>query len=273
MLTHRLDRLSAVLEGLTPQIVVRFAGRLTRPMQFAAEESAAIRMHLITEGKARISQPDGTLHQLSGPAIAIFRSEHAHCFHPEKRNTALGVMFIDAHFDGPVGSLLMETFEQPLTMSLERTDSELDLVIRLIAGELANPRCGQPALLARAGDILFIGVLRHLLAHPRTSSGLLNGLSDQRIARTLVAIHTNPEMPWNLENMADVAGMSRTAFANQFREMMNHTPGSYLTRLRLSIARRAIDNGHGLKHAAKLSGYASVTALSRALGQANNRPN
>jgi AraC-like DNA-binding protein len=77
-------------------------------------------------------------------------------------------------------------------------------------------------------------------------------------------------MAWSLEAMADVAGMSRTAFANRFREVMSHTPGSYLTRLRLLIARRAVISGQGLKHAAKLSGYASVTALSRALTQNTN---
>lgn len=266
----RLDRLSAVLEGLTPNIVVRYAGRLARPMKFPAEKSNAIRMHLITEGEVRISQADGTFHRLRGPAIAIFRSEHAHSFHLEKRNVVVNVMFFDACFGGPVGSLLMEAFEQPLVMSLEQTDLELDLVIRLIASELANPRCGQPALLARAGDILFIGILRYLLANPRTSSGLLNGLSNQRIARALVAIHTKPQMPWNLEGMAAAAGMSRTAFANQFREVMRYTPGSYLTKLRLSIARRAVDNGQGLKHAAKVSGYSSITALSRALGQTSD---
>jgi AraC-like DNA-binding protein len=51
---------------------------------------------------------------------------------------------------------------------------------------------------------------------------------------------------------------------------MSHTPGSYLTKLRLSIARRAVHNGQGLKQAAKMSGYASVTALSRALAQNAN---
>jgi AraC-like DNA-binding protein len=266
----RLDRLSAILEGLAPQIAVRFAGALEESKNFQADDAISLRMHLTMEGDTSIEYSGRMKYSLPSPAIVIVRGDSAHTIRPKAGKTRPSVMCIDTYFKGPIGSLLLEAFAQPLVLALESTDVELDLVIRLIASEVAYPRCGHPALLTRAGDILFIGVLRHLLAHPRTSSGLLSGLADQRIARALVAMHTTPEMAWSLEAMADVAGMSRTAFANRFRDVMSHTPGGYLTRLRLSIARRAVSNGQGLKQAAKLSGYASVTALSRALTQNAN---
>ena len=266
----RLDRLSAILEGLAPQVAVPFAGTLVEKKDFHAHDSASLRMHLLMEGTVSIEHTDRARCGLSSSALAIVRGDCSHTIYPKAGKTLPSVMCIDAYFKGPVGELLLEAFAQPLFLALEQTDVELDLVVRLIASEVAHPRCGHPALLARAGDILFIGVLRHLLAHPGTSPGLLSGLADQRIARTLVAMHTAPEMTWSLEALADVAGMSRTAFANRFRDVMSHTPGSYLTRLRLSIARRAVNSGQGLKHAAKLSGYASVTALSRALAQNAN---
>lgn len=267
MMPAHLDRLSAVLEGLAPHMAVRFAGPISLATRFDAEEPHSLRLHLLTAGEMRIVRSDGDSDSLSSPAIGVFRSDCDYVLCPQARGETFSVMCIDASFQGPVASLLLEAFEHPLLLALQDPETELDLVVRLITSELAYPRCGHPALLARAGDILFIGVLRHLLAHPRTPSGLLSGLADQRIARVLVAIHTSPEIPWSLETMATEAGMSRTAFANRFREVMSHTPGSYLTRLRLSIARRAVSNGQGLKQAARLSGYASVTALSRALAQ------
>jgi AraC-like DNA-binding protein len=122
-------------------------------------------------------------------------------------------------------------------------------------------------MLESAGEILFVGLLRHLIAHPRTPSGMLNGLADPRIARALVAVHERPQTAWTLESLAEVAGMSRTAFALRFRMLMNVAPGAYLARLRLGIARREIARGNGLKRAARESGYASSTALSRALSR------
>ena len=77
----------------------------------------------------------------------------------------------------PAAALLLAEFAQPMVVSLAEADASLQQVIQLIAGELLDPRCGQPALLDRAGDILFIGMLRHLVAHPRTSRGLFNGLA------------------------------------------------------------------------------------------------
>lgn len=262
-----LDRLSAVLEGLAPDMALRVAGPISDATRFEAGPMHSLRLHLLTEGEMRIVRAGGECMHLSSPSIAIFRSDCSYVLCPQSQGETFYMMCMDASFRGPVANLLLEAFEQPLLLELQHANTELDLVVRLITSEVADPRCGHPALLTRAGDILFIGVLRHLLAHPRTSSGLLSGLADQRIARALVAIHASPEKPWSLETMAVEAGMSRTAFANRFREIMSHTPGSYLTRLRLSIARRAVSNGQGLKQAAKLSGYASVTALSRALAQ------
>ncbi|KAG1077910.1 hypothetical protein G6F40_016926 [Rhizopus arrhizus] len=41
----------------------------------------------------------------------------------------------------------------------------------------------------------------------------MRGLSDARLARTLVAMHQAPQHEWTLPRMAATAGMSRSAFA------------------------------------------------------------
>ena len=261
----RLDRLSAVLDGLAPAMSVRFAGHILNPQSFEPHEVDGLRLHLLTKGQMQVERPGEECKTLASPAVAVFRNDDRYSLRSLAGDDAVHVLHIDASFQGPAAALLLEAFDRPLLLALRDTAVELSLVVQLIASELADLRCGHPALLARAGEILFIGILRHLLAHPRTSPGLLGGLADPRIARTLVAIHGAPETPWNLEKMAEQAGMSRTAFAVRFREVMNQTPGNYLTRLRLSIADKAVSRGEGLKRAAKLSGYASVSALSRAL--------
>jgi transcriptional regulator GlxA family with amidase domain len=97
---------------------------------------------------------------------------------------------------------------------------------------------------------------------------LFASLADSRIAATLVAMHERPQDSWNLEVLAALAGMSRTAFATRFKETMSISPGKYLANLRLQVAQAAVDSGKGLKGAARESGYRDVSALSRALGRA-----
>lgn len=265
---HRLDRLSALLEGLAPRFFVRHAGLLSQVESHAAAEMDFLRLHLVTSGTARLSLAGEREQCLSAPAVAVIRGDVAYTLSvSDSEADAPVVMCVETRFGGPVSTILLEAFALPLMLSLDESDSEMDLVIRLIASELSQPRCGQPALLARAGDIMFIGLLRHLIAKPRTPFGILNGLSDTRIARALVAIHNAPQLPWTLETLALEAGMSRTAFAVLFRDTMNRPPGAYLAQVRLSIARKAVMNGYRLKQAAKEAGYASTTALCRALAR------
>lgn len=211
------------------------------------------------------------IRSIPAPAIVICRSDLSHRVSTVEVDDMEHLVSGKVITKGPAGVLLFNEFAEPVVLSLAQADTALMQAVALISSELATPRCGQPALLNRAGDILFIGLLRHLVAYPASDSGLFNGLADPRIARSLVALHSAPQQPWTLESMAAEAGMSRTAFANAFRNLMNQTPGKYLGMLRLAIARAALESGRGLKRAAKDSGYASSSALSRALSRATTK--
>lgn len=266
----RLDRLSALLQGLAPQFELACPAReAAEPLAAAAEQD--LLLHLLTEGSARVEVPGRAAQCVVGPAVVVCRPRPQTVVEPLDAAAQAGLTCIRARFAGPVGPLLLEEFGAALVVPLAESAGALQQIVQLIAGEIAAPRCGQPLLLERAGDILFIGLLRHLIAHPRTDGGLFSGLADQRIARALVAMHAAPEQGWTLERLAEEAGMSRTAFANRFRDLLHCPPGAYLNRLRLAIARRAIEGGAGLKRAAGLSGYSGAATLSRALSQVARR--
>lgn len=267
MTSPRLDRLSALLAGLEPRVEALPANEAGL-RHFAASGEALLHLHLLARGPVRLrvdSQPDVLV---DGPALIICRADKAHEIELPGAQPASALLSALAHLDGPVGELFLGEFGRPVILTPGPEDASLGHVLALIAAELGEQRCGQPALLNRAGDILFIAILRHLVANPRSPVGLFSGLADARIARALVALHTAPQMPWTLEGMAEEAGMSRTAFATRFREVMATPPGKYLAQLRLSIARRAVKSGLGLKRAARDSGYRNSSALSRALSRA-----
>jgi len=176
-------------------------------------------------------------------------------------------MSFEVTFDRPMGPLFLAELCKPLMISLKNADPSLVQAVLLIANEMQASRCGQSFFINRAGDILLIGLMRHLTSQPQQKTGLFRGLSDPRIARSLVALHTDAAHPWTLEMLANLAGMSRTSFANHFKNVMQVAPEKYLGNLRLAIARQLAQTGIGLKQIAARTGYASPSTLSRALGR------
>lgn len=263
----RLDRLSALLEGAAPRVEVTLLELNTQAVVTEASNEQFLYLYLVTEGQVGFSIARGRIRIAKAPSVIVCRADVAHALEADPTIGFGGLLCAKAVLEGPVSALLFSEFPDPLVISLQGSDDSLNHVIQLIASELHTPRCRQAALLDRAGDILFIGLMRHLIAHPTNSGGLFNGMADPRIARAPVAMHTRPQDSWTLERLSKEAGMSRTSFANVFREVMCQTPGKYLSKLRLAIAQGAVKSGLGLKRAAKDSGYLSSSALSSALAR------
>ncbi|RZL80467.1 MAG: AraC family transcriptional regulator [Rhodococcus sp. (in: high G+C Gram-positive bacteria)] len=65
----------------------------------------------------------------------------------------------------------------------------------------------------------------------------LHQVSDPFIARALDAIHESPGDAWTVRNLAQVATMSRSAFAERFTTLVGQTPASYLTEVRMETSK------------------------------------
>src|SRR5690606_11352017 len=143
----------------------------------------------------------------------------------------------------------------------------LALSLELLFFETAQVRCGQRLLADRIFEVVLIQLLRWLLDHPQEAGvqpGLVTGLSDPRLARVLVSMHEQPGEAWTHERMAATAGMSRTAFATRFRDLVGQTPADYLGDWRIALARSRLRDGEPIKRLANELGYANPSALSRA---------
>lgn len=268
---NRLDRLSALLGGLAPRVEVIRPGLAPETLAFPAEVSRGLWLHVVLAGEVELRDAINRVTAAPAPALLVCRADQAHTL-TQTAQTSTGstdaLLCARAHLEGPVAPMFMAEFSQAMAISLADADASLQQVITLMNAEVNQPRCGQPLLLDRAGDILFIGLLRHLVGHARSGQGLFSGLADPRVAGVLVALHAEPQANWRLETMAERAGMSRTAFANRFREVLSTTPRKYLAQLRLAIAQKAVASGDSLKAAARRTGYADASALSRALSKA-----
>lgn len=97
-------------------------------------------------------------------------------------------------------------------------------------------------------------------------------MQNRRIAKALAGIHQSPDNDWTLDALAREAGLSRSAFSQQFRESVGETPYAYLTRWRLGIAARLLGQTClTIREIAYEVGYSSEYSFNRAFKQPRGR--
>src|ERR1700723_3056785 len=102
--------------------------------------------------------------------------------------------------------------------------------MQALASEMAEQTQGSEVVATRLAEVLFIQVLRaHIASGPKRNKGWLRAVFDPQIGTALSAIHDRVNTPWTVESLAEAAGMSRSAFAARFKELLGQTPLEYVT--------------------------------------------
>jgi AraC-like DNA-binding protein len=145
---------------------------------------------------------------------------------------------------------------------------ETDLLSRLIELTLAEARAeraGGECIRLRLSELMFIEVVRRYLATlSAAQTGWLAGLRDPAIGRALALLHERPAHAWTLDELANNAGLSRSALAERFAYFVGQPPMHYLTQWRMQVAARALADGTAkVASVACEVGYASEAAFSR----------
>jgi AraC-like DNA-binding protein len=152
----------------------------------------------------------------------------------------------------------------PATVSLPIRDAETRALLDLFLAEAGARRCGSDKVLERLAEVLVIRLMRQQIERGAAEPGVLAGLADARLSRAISALHEDPGRPWSNGDLAAVAGMSLSRFADAFRATVGEAPQSYLRRWRMTLARQDMDRGARVQAVARRYGYASSEALSRA---------
>jgi len=263
-----IDRLSNILERFRVHTQLHHAGALCGLSHFDACEGNGY-LHVLRRGRLEVRHPGARdvprSIRFNEPALLLYPRPLTHHFHNPPRE---GADFTCARlsFEGGAYHPLARALPPLIALPLARVEG-LEMALELLFSETDRVRCGQRLLADRLFEVVLIQLLRWLLDHPQEAGirpGLMTGLSDPRLARALVAMHESPGEAWPLERMAARAGMSRTAFANAFREVVGQTPAEYLSHWRMALAQSRLREGHSIKLLAEELGYANPSALSRA---------
>ena len=152
--------------------------------------------------------------------------------------------------------------DQPHILPLQKT-------LELLASEVDMSTPGSEVAVRRLADLLLIQAMRaHLAATERVEgeqTGWLRALSDPHIGAALNSMHSRIEHPWTVASLASEAGMSRSAFAQRFKEMMSESPLGYLTRWRMYRGSDLLrESDRKLADVAQAVGYDSDGAFHKA---------
>ncbi len=143
-------------------------------------------------------------------------------------------------------------------------DAENQGLITLMQSEITGKRCGAGSVVNRLGEVLIVRMLRAQIEAGTTEPGLLAGLSDPRLSRAIVAIHDHPGRDWRNDDLAQIAGLSISRFAQMFLAIVGVPPAVYLRRWRLTLARQDVVRGDRIDAIARRYGYHSPEGFARA---------
>jgi AraC-like DNA-binding protein len=139
--------------------------------------------------------------------------------------------------------------------------------MQALASEMAEQAPGSEVVATRLGEVLFIQALRAHIASGEgwRNKGWLRAIFDSQIGTALNAIHASVDTPWTVESLAEAAGMSRSAFAVRFKELLDQTPLEYVTEWRMQKAMPLLEQrDKKLIEVARSVGYESDAAFSKA---------
>lgn len=215
------------------------------------------------------------------PAFALCSKPGVACIPAEPLAEAIrhGVQEGESEFAALGGSFSIESVNAPLLLAMLPDHIHISAsagratrfgrLIELLSEECVADYPGKELIIQRLLETLLVEALRwDIIGNNAASVGLLNGLRDSAIARVLRAIHKDVRTRWTVANLAGIAGMSRSAFAAQFHEVVGCAPIEYLARWRIAIAKDALlSGGKSLDLIADEIGYESASAFSTAFSK------
>ena len=173
----------------------------------------------------------------------------------------LGIIF---RFQGHLSSVLLA--RMPALIHVDG-GSDHAAVLRgsldRFSAEMRTGGVGRALILSHLAPIMLLQTLRFYLASSPKEENWLVALTHPGLVKVLETMQTDFKRDWSLEQLANVANMSRSGFALTFKRKIGVSPMVYLTNWRMQIACDLLEAGaQNLASIASEVGYGSESAFS-----------
>lgn len=298
-ITQNSDVLNDIIDTLGLRGALYFRTDFSPPWAISVPDyERAARFHLVVQGRCFLQTPSRTAVELKAGDFIMIPAGRAHaiCSDPEEEAAPLedvieksgfngrGVFKLGSHDPSASVQLVCGHFtfaanaDHPLlralpefllvTNSLRAQNPWLDEVLRLIVRQIFADPENSSATVTRLSEVIFIESLRACADQSDPLQRFLGALREKRIGNALLLMHNRLDEPWTLERIAAEVGMSRSKFAESFRERVGCSPMTYLADWRIQKAVNMLTSSRlSVQQVAARTGYQSAAAFTRAFSQ------
>jgi AraC-like DNA-binding protein len=267
-----------------------------------AASSSVLRAHLVIDGEIELQLagadaftlkpgeiaclPHGDAHLVGNPLDAAAKSLASLA----KAPVAGEPVPVSFGGDGPPARWIV------LSATLERHMSEpyIDALPRVMKVNLGNakaldsltdalgltlsasdaPAVGAGAERSRLAELVLVEAMsRYVERLAPGGKGWLSGLADRYVGRALALVHGRPSEAWTVEKLGRQVGLSRSALADRFSDVMGEPIFGFLTRWRLQMAAEfLLTTPRSIESIAHDAGYESAGAFSAAFKRVFGKP-
>ncbi len=288
-----MDVLTDVLNTLELKGWLSSRRELAAPWRYDFAASKDSMFHLLSYGGAYLEvEGEAAPIRVEDGDVVLFPTGHAHSLYDDAAspltrlvhldyNPQRGIQIVNHEGDGPKPLMLCGAFhieyphDFPLLQRLPklvhirgaqgRMEQGFADIVNFMARESASQQLGSEVMLNRLTELLFIQVIRLWIdQEAKGSVGWVGALRDQPISAALGLIHQSPERRWKVQELAEAAALSRSAFSARFTELVGEPPLTYLTRWRMLRATRLLKNDVSMNLIADQLGYESEAAFRKA---------
>lgn len=289
-----MDALTDILRSIHLSGGVYFGCELSAPWGMDIEQTSVAEFHVVVRGSCWLTVtaqrdpiclqsgdivvfPHGNVHMLQDaldskalPAEELIGSQIIEDYGPVvygRGGMLTNILCGYFEFDRKIHSPLLDAL--PPFIHIKGADatelSWLQTTINFICHETRTSRHGTEAIVNRLVEVLFIQIMRAYITQSTVPLGVLGAIADAKIGLALNAMHHKPEYNWTLVELAQQAGMSRTAFSQRFHALAGQTPMHYLTIWRMQKAKTMLESGNmTMPVIAEQAGYQSEASFSKA---------
>ncbi len=263
-----MDRLTLLLQQFPVNASVIHAGTLAGSHTFPLTESAASygHLHVIRQGRYILQSAGYQEINIDEPTVVYLPNPKQHELRSVDTSGAQEVLCATVQLGEIAHNQISSSLPDVLLMPLAGVAS-LENTINLLFSEANADYCGKQIAQDSLVEYFLVLLLRELIDRDAVEIGILAGLADKHLVKALVAVQENPGNDWTLMTMASTAGMSRSRFAEHFKQTVGMTPHQYVTNWRVAIVQKRLSRGENFNLFAQELGYSHPSALVRAFQQ------
>lgn len=142
------------------------------------------------------------------------------------------------------------------------------------AEQIAAGHLGSEVLMSRLSELLFVeAIQRYVDTLPDKQVGWLMGLKDPYVSRALALLHARVAEPWTVDALGREVGLSRSALADRFGDVLGLPPMQYLANWRTHVAaHELVNSSKSIAQIAQEVGYESEASFTRAFKRVMDTP-